>query len=68
MIAPSVKINDGFVRVDIKQTRDGRLVVNEFEGFEALYEGTGSADGRDYKTFLKIKYYEGMVGKILFDY
>jgi len=62
-------ITDGLVRVDVMQTKDGRLVVNEFEGFEALYEGTGSADSKDYraKNFL-INYYEKKLGEILWSF
>jgi len=31
-------IVDGLVRVDIFEMSDGRLVVNEFESFEALFQ------------------------------
>jgi len=33
---------DGLIRVDIMCSNDNRLIVNEFESFEALY--TGSSD------------------------
>ena len=39
---------DGLVRVDIMLSNEGKLVVNEFEGMEAVYFSTNS--GREYDT------------------
>jgi hypothetical protein len=36
-------IVDGLVRVDVMCTRDGRLIVNEFESLEAGYQASSSS-------------------------
>lgn len=39
-------ISDGMVRVDIMQRNDGKMIVNEFEGFEAGFGLNGSTDAK----------------------
>jgi hypothetical protein len=45
-------IVDGLFRVDIMQTSDGRLIVNEFESFEADYECTNVDCNREMRNLM----------------
>ena len=44
-------ITDGLFRVDIFQTRQGKVVVNEFESLDANYDGEATCESVT-KTFL----------------
>jgi hypothetical protein len=58
-------IVDGLVRVDIFETSDGRLVVNEFESFEALFQN-GTEDDFLIESFL-VKYWFHKIKMFIFD-
>lgn len=52
-------IADGLVRVDVMERNDGKLIVNEFESFEALFAGPHEAVVHDCLRkfwFAKIKF------------
>ena len=57
-------IIDGLFRVDIFQTQEGRLVVNEFESLEANY--SSKKEDMQFRTYdFLIKYWENMIGRCL---
>ena len=45
-------MRDGLLRVDIMQTRNKRMIVNEFESLEALYACSKQADTHRIELFL----------------
>lgn len=54
-------IADGLVRVDVMERNDGKLIVNEFEGFEALFAKKGANEAAVHDClrkfwFAKIKF------------
>ena len=48
---------DGLVRIDIMMSNDGNLVLNEFEGIEAVYFSADEVQERTVDCFLE-KYWE----------
>ena len=53
---PGVVLSDGLFRVDIMQMQDGRMVVNELEGFEANYDSLCIAEEGYVKSYLRVYY------------
>lgn len=59
-------ICDGLIRVDIMTTHEGKMVVNEFEGLEALYSGKA---GEEHETFdFLVKYWVGKIDRNLLQF
>ena len=63
-------IVEGLNRVDIMQMKSGKLVVNEIEGFEALYEKKGSRTSDETENNLThkhmVEFWASILGHFLY--